>query len=180
MWGTVLDWIETHPGAAAWAQGMIGTVGLGIAIYVPWRIRHDERAEAASDRKLRSRSLALAIYPELLELKIKLNVLDSRLRSLAPPDTEIALKPDERNRLLVPITPALERNVDNLYILGSDAGGLIQQLIATMAQTNRMIEAVTPQRPQFNPTELMERHVALSRSLTEQALTAVAPIHDGE
>ncbi|MGH6937548.1 hypothetical protein, partial [Hypericibacter sp.] len=67
----IWPWLDKHEGLAAWAQFVGAMIAIGIAIIVPWNEKRLEVRALAADRRLQARSLAIAIYPELLELKAR-------------------------------------------------------------------------------------------------------------
>jgi hypothetical protein len=54
---------------AYWAQGFGSIAAVAVAIYVPWKIQNRAMEEAKQERDLKARSLAILIWPAVLELK---------------------------------------------------------------------------------------------------------------
>jgi hypothetical protein len=61
----VLDWIEDHPGTAAWAQAVVTSIALFIAIWLPLRQHQQTRKDEQEARDRELAGLRLALYTEV-------------------------------------------------------------------------------------------------------------------
>ncbi len=154
------------------AVGSVGAVLL--AILVGWwqfrqshRLTKEQRESDERDRILKARSLALALYPELLEMKAKIR----RARGLYG---------DIRVETLG-LTPVLIESVHRLYLL-DDAGHAIQNFLAAARQFERMVE--DPPRPDdaagevVDVNQVLAGHVDYMRDTLDGAIELIDPIVD--
>ena len=72
-------WIEHHSAAAAWVQAIGATLAVATAVLVPALQARHARQQRDDDRQLRAKSLAVAIYPDLLHIRTIHRRIRSRL-----------------------------------------------------------------------------------------------------
>ena len=170
MLDTILFWIESHPGLAAWVQAL-GSVGaILVAIWIGHlahgravQMFEETRRREKDDRRRKAHSLAVALYPELLELKPVLQrVIIANAPMREPP---------------LGIPPVLTESVDRLYLLG-DAGDAIQQCLATARQLERMLQEVRGRPKSDDTIQAIRRQIEVSAGALDEALKWVEPIHD--
>ena len=152
---------------AAWVQAIGSVAAILVAIWIAHR--EHRRAtdlfinqQAAQDREERrkARSLAIALFPELLEMK----------RKLDPRVVEFMLT----GHVSVEVPPVLVESLGHLYLL-KNAGDEIQQFLAMVRQLHRIIDEARgkPGRPAGIDEYLESTNVALNR-----AMKLLATIHD--
>lgn len=145
-------WMEHHPGAAAWAQAIGATLAVVAAVLVPASQARHARQQREADRLLRAKSLAIAVYPELLHMRIAHRGIRRRLRE------RITLKQREGDRsgvevagadlaaegkrLLIPITDTLRAMVPNFYLLGEPIGPQVQRCIGRAMKYNDLMNTL--------------------------------------
>jgi hypothetical protein len=152
----------------AWVQALGSVIAILVAVEISRRqFRHSENLTRSQwdreerVRSLRARSLALAIYPELLEMKAKI----ARARGFDP-----------LQRASIP--PVLIESVDRLYLL-EEAGGEIQQFLAIVRQYNRMAEEIIGMPHTVEQIESLARHLDVADATLVRTLEMILPIHDG-
>jgi hypothetical protein len=152
----------------AWVQAIGSVLAILAAVEISRRqFRHAERLTRSQwdreerVRSIRARSLALAIYPELWEMKAKI----ARAGTFDPLQC-------------ISIPPVLIESVDRLYLLDA-AGGDIQQFLAFVRQYNRMAEEVIGMPHGEKQIESLTHHLNVADTALAQALEKIVPIHDG-
>ncbi len=155
------------------AVGSVGAVLL--AILVGWwqfrqshRLTKEQRDSEDRDRILKTRSLALALYPELLEMK-------AIIQRAKDPHGSISVG-------TLGVHPVLIESVHRLYLL-DDAGHAIQNFLAASRQFERMVE--DPPRPAaddageaIDPNQVLAGHVDYMRTTLDAAIDLIDPIVD--
>jgi hypothetical protein len=89
-----VEWIEHHPGLAAWLQAAGSVIAITAAFAVAYLQRHFDLADREQDRRIRAQGLALLILPELLALRGALERYVEREPAgptSAPPETILRL-----------------------------------------------------------------------------------------
>lgn len=173
------EWLQTISTPAA---VLVATV----AIWSTFKIERDRRRAAVKDRRLRARGLALAIYPELMELKAKVMGSRSFLDNVVPRllgDWQL----NELSRAKLEVPPTLERSLDEMWLLGEKAASPILQAVSVSSQFDRMVDRWVDDMNKGRsfepgPEKVLERlrsHLDVVGRLIEEAETAIAPIHDG-
>jgi hypothetical protein len=182
----LLEWIEHHPGLAAWFQAVGAIVAVGVAIWVPAYQHKVARDDAEKDRRLKARSLALRMLPTLLDLDshVKQAIQKTQTISLAMPGPVIIQLVGDAT---VGIPQELVDDADQLYLLGEKAGFPTQQLLAFLGQHTRVLEraqltAVTT----VDQSVIPEVHRTIADSLAQVgklldvSIERVRAIHNGE
>jgi len=140
------SWIEHHSGDAAWVQAIGATLAVIAAVLVPARQGRHARQQRDADRRLRAKSLAIAIYPDLLHIRAMHRRVRRRLQEPIEcgagdqggsdgriPGTGLA---DEARRLLIPISESLRAMVPDFYLLGEPIGPEVQRCIGRCMKYN--------------------------------------------
>jgi hypothetical protein len=145
-------WIELHPGYASWVQAIGATLAVIAAVLVPASQARHARLQREADRSLRAKSLAIAIYPELLHIRLAHRHTRRRMQDLiarkqrdcatAIPEFSGADLVDEEKRLLIPITEAVRALVADFYLLGEPIGPQVQQCIGRSMKYNDLLNSV--------------------------------------
>jgi hypothetical protein len=159
-------------------------IGAGAAYHVG----SAQMAAAKRKDRLQARCIAVAISPELLDLKVRHERASKIIAEEFPKakypgvmrDTVVALIRDAQ----IEIPPLLNRSVDQLYIVG-EAGPTLLQLISVVLQYNNLITALAEQMRQhvdrFDPPEHqkdLSGHLhAIGQDIAD-AERLIAPIHD--
>ncbi len=172
-----------HPSSAdtEWTRGEITAVVQAVGSVVVfllatlfgwWQFRQshgltkEQRESEDRDRKLKARSLALALYPELLEMKAKIQ----RARGLY----------DVIRVETLGIPPVLNESVHRLYLL-DEVGDSIQSFLAASRLFEQMVE--NPPRPDaagevVDVDQVLAVHVDYMRDRLDSALALIDPIVD--
>lgn len=165
----------------AWVQA-IGTilavlVAVVIAAWEHWRTENRIRRE----QNLKARSLALALYLPLIEVRAKTFGIEFFWSDFVG---ILAVGRQTQNLLRGQITlpEVLEKNVSNMYLL-DEAGHDIQQMIAVIQQYNRMVQEAVQESIENSrqlPVQALLDHVDVMKNCIERAIAAIGPIHDGD
>ncbi len=143
--------MEHHPGTASWAQAVGATLAVIAAVLGPALQARHARQRLEADRRLRAKSLAIAIYPELLHIRIAHRLISRRLQELigrragdhpsrrAISGAELA---GESKRLTIPITDVLRGLVPSFYLLGEPSGPQVQKCIGRSMKYNDLLNAM--------------------------------------
>jgi hypothetical protein len=143
--------MEHHPGTASWAQAVGATLAVVAAVLTPALQARHARLRLEADRRLRAKSLAIAIYPELLHIRVahriirrRLQELISRQRGNKPSRAVIAGAElaDEGKRLTIPISETLRGMVPSFYLLGEPIGPQVQKCIGRSMKYNDLLNAL--------------------------------------
>ncbi len=183
-WLGVLSKDGAWVGLGGWAQAIGSVIAVLAAAYVPWRIAKERAAAAEQERRFKARSLAIALYPELTELKEKLRAATTAL-DLIGSDLPLSVF-DPRTKLAVEIPPVITGCIFEFYLL-REVGDEIQQVLAFVRQFNRMVaqwdntkvpkKASVQEARQFM-YETLEPHLRQARERCNGAIKGLAPIHD--
>jgi hypothetical protein len=179
----LFNWQTLITGGLAIVAALIGA---GAAYYVG----HTQIAAAKRKDRLQARCIAVAISPELLQLKVRYErarkiIADEFPKAKAQrpgimTDAVVALILDAR----IEIPPLLSRSVDQLYIL-DEAGPTLLQLISVILQYNNLIETIASQIRQhvdsFNPSQHQKDvagHLRVIGQNIAEGERLIAPLHD--
>jgi hypothetical protein len=150
--------VEHHPGTAAPAQAVGATFAVATAVLMPALQARHARQQLEADRRLRAKSRAIAIYPELLHIRVAHRVIVRRLQELIGRQrgnnrVRIAIAgvdlADEGKRLTIPITDTLRGLVPSFYLLGEPIGPQVQKCIGRSTKYNDLLNALSG-RPTIN------------------------------
>jgi hypothetical protein len=152
---SLIEWIDEHPGLAAWLQAIFTIIAIVAAIWIShWELRATKRA-AGAERRMKAQGLALLLQPELLAFKAQIE------RCLPGTDDP-------------PNTPeTITRFTDQLYLLGPPGGAILQMLGLLNAQRRLAVLAFADKQEQKAARRLARErwHIALENC--EQALAGL-------
>jgi hypothetical protein len=143
--------MEHHPGTASWAEAVGATLAVVAAVLMPALQSRNASRQLAADRRVRAKSLAIAIYPELLHIRVAHRVIRRGLQELigrhagghpsrgAISGAELA---DESKRLTIPISDVLRGLIPNFYLLGEPIGPQVQKCIGRSMKYNDLLNAM--------------------------------------
>jgi hypothetical protein len=165
----------------AWLQAFAAVVALGISVWATLKPGIDEKRK----ERLRGRSIAVAIFPELLKLEPIIAGAERSLEYLKSNDR--VLINSVTNNLLsaqIQVPPMLERNIDNFYLLGEPAGAACIQLVSLVDQFDSLVEAIAARimvmtvEQWHEAMDHLQAYLTLLRSVIEKAKEEVQPLHD--
>ncbi len=169
--------------AASWLQAFAAIVALGISAWATWRVGAVERRR---DR-LQARGIAVAIYPELLKLRVTITDIRSgltrqqgELGNLAGQSVVAGIQ----SVALISTPPMIDRNIDRLFVLGNLAGPSCLALVGMLIQYNDFVYQLTSRFTMMAPRQWadalpqLEDHLDLLDKVTEKCEREVKPIHD--
>jgi len=142
--------MEHHPGTASWAQAVGATLAVIAAVLVPALQSRHTKLQLEADRRLRAKSLAIAIYPELLHIRVAHVRIVRRLKEIISRQhgnnsSRIAIAgadlAEEERRLTIPITETLRGLVPSFYLLGDPIGPQVQKCIGRSMKYNDLLNA---------------------------------------
>jgi hypothetical protein len=114
----LLDWIETHPGVASWAQAVGAIVAIVAAFLISASQLRSERKRAAEERLRKAKGMALLLGTELRAFEAHLSWI---VENQNPEDSIIVLP------------PTLVAHSADLYLLGGAGGALLLMISALHA-----------------------------------------------
>lgn len=135
-------------GLFALAAGVIAFFAGKIAAKATRQAVAMQIADTNRKERLEARSIAVAIYPELRELK---NTIDNTIENLTEDKEKRAKFPGQAIAAGLQLTahlslpPMLERNIDKLYLLGDPSGFTVLQLVQDILEFNVFIESAAAQ-----------------------------------
>jgi hypothetical protein len=158
------DWIERHPGTAGWAQALGATLAVIAAVLVPASQARRASLQREADRRLRAKSLAIAIYPELLHIRAVhrhihrrlLALIDQKRRKYGGPTAHLAGTDlaDHMQGFQIPVTDTLRAMVPNFYLLGEPLGPQIQRCIGRSMKYNDLLHTLLASSMRIDMQEL--------------------------
>ena len=99
-------------------QATCSVIGIGIAAYIPWKLRRDELKAAAERRRSEARSLAVAIQPQILYLQTRAADVS---RAMTGERREVRFQASSLDDCHVQMPEALKNTVERLHLLGRAA-----------------------------------------------------------
>jgi hypothetical protein len=164
----------------AWLQAFAAIVALGISV---WATRQATASERKKDR-LKVRSIAVAIYPELLKLSVVIENIKGGIERLRE-NNRVLIQSAAANLMYCELSlpPMIERNVDNLFLLGEPAGATCLQLIGLISQYNELVEAISNRMMLLDAEQWKEamdhlkNHLALLTDVVAKSQVALRPLH---
>ncbi|MDR3528102.1 MAG: hypothetical protein P4L57_12570 [Rhizomicrobium sp.] len=166
---------------AAWLQAFAAIVALVISA---WAVVSTGAEERRRDR-LRARSIAVAIYPELLKLDVVIDQMTRHVERLKTMDRVVGQNVASAvygAQLTIPTM--IERNIDNVYLLGEPAGPAILQLVNMISQYNDIVVAISQRMVALDANQWRDAvdevlpHLAFLSRVTKKATEDVQPLHD--
>lgn len=172
-------WIEHHPGDAAWMQAIGATLAVAAAVLVPALQARGARRQRDADRALRAKSLAIAIYPDLLHIRLACR----RIRRHLQAEIDEAQQPrpggtaeidlaEHVRRLTVPISEALRAMVPQFYLLGEPIGPDVQKCIGRSMKFNDLVHNMSGSAIQATSPHLL-RFIEQALSGVESCIAAI-------
>ncbi|WP_146094684.1 hypothetical protein [Xanthomonas hortorum] len=138
-----------NPGSAevaAWAQFAAATIGVGIAIYVPWRQRGHQIADEAKKEVALQKTMAVALYQPMRTFGARCLVLADRI------DTgQLAEAPET----LFDRPPEFDQFRTSLHLLG-DLGRKANELVGQQADMWLLLQAISHPDNKSNPEFLLD------------------------
>jgi hypothetical protein len=133
LWN-ILEWIEHHPGTAAW----VGAVGTIVAIVAAIAFSRSDRRERLREKRLRGTALAVSLHAEVLNFS---QVLEGMLED----DKAMAQHPIQAPTILF-------TRHDDLYLLGEAGGHLLQMLSALNVSNDQLnrLKAMSPNQSEYD------------------------------
>lgn len=174
-----IDYLQAFSAPAAVAVA-------SIAIWSTFKIARDNQKATKEERDLRARAIALAIFPEILELKAKVIGARSILK-LSAKESLDAHRFNELSRLKLVVPPTLKAATEQMWLLGEKTAAPILQAVSVSDQFDRMVEKWVEDlnsHRKFEPgseelLEIFEKHLDVAGKLIEEAESVIGPIHDG-
>jgi hypothetical protein len=164
----LIDWIDGHPNLAAWVQA----IGAIIAIFAAFLISHFEvratRKAAGEERRMKAQALALLLQPQLLAFKGELES-DPLLRGRGVGPLEIA--PLEPPKAIIDLA-------DQLYLLGSPGGAILQMLGVLSAQRTLTSSILVDAEKRNKAFELSSQRQRIAIKNCDEALAGLQAIID--
>jgi hypothetical protein len=167
----------------AWLQAFAAVVALFISVWAALRSGRLERRRDA----LEARGIAVAIYPELLQLEVIMkntkDYLDRLVDQLAGKVVGQSIAMNIENAQ-IGLPPMIERNVDRLFMLGEPAGPACLQLVNVINQYNAFVHEIAARTTMMNATQWSEgvgqlkQHLTLLEAVVATCKHHVAPMHD--
>ncbi len=173
--------------------GLIGGVFALIAGLVAYRAgRHQAKAtlDAARDQiaadvekdRSQAHALAVAIYPELLLVGVKIEraekIITTNYRTNDEFSNNFNLFTGNLRDLKVAEPALIRENGHRLFVMG-EAGATIFQLLGVILQYNRMVETLAAQATKGDAgVNDLFGHLAMMKGLVELAERQIRPIHD--
>lgn len=146
---------EWGPGAMkdlpTWLQTVAAIVALAISM---WAVLRQNSAERRRD-KLRARAIAIAVYPEVLELERAIDIKRAWIRSILDQSSMLvgaSIAASFENFVVEP-PPMLGRQVDNLWLLAGDAGPAALRLLAMLDQYNASLSEIATRIATLGPSQ---------------------------
>lgn len=181
VWGFIYDWQTIIAGFLAILAAIIGA----IAVY---RVGNAQMATEKQKDRLRARSLAVGILPELLQLREQhcraSLIIFQELKNISVGSMTAHGIVSMIAKARVQPTPLLVRSIDQLYIL-EEAGATLTQLYSVTLQYNGLLSALTEKinhnMNSFIPSEAstdLEGHLSLIRKNIDDAEKEIAKFHD--
>lgn len=186
---------------AAWVQAIGSVVAIGFAVWIGHRnhkhsehVFEEERKREEGIRHLRAHSLAHAIYPELIEVKIMIaaveNGMDNQIEArggLSP-----ALSPVEKmsRDWKISIPAGFQSTRELFYLFGTNTTPVISELLSLLHQHNRVVDRLVAQLNneetfgkafvKFQSNELFHNRFRIMKDDAEQAVKLIGEIRDRE
>lgn len=165
----------------SWLQAYAATTALFISVWASIRV---SRAETRRTR-VRARSIALVILPDLMKLPIQCETAAKRLDELRERMKRQAGQFVAAGLQLagsVSVPAMLEHHFDRLFVLGEPAGHSCVQLVYLLKQYDDILHDIsTSIVSKMDWTEAVDQlkpHLSLITASAEKCVREVTPIHD--
>jgi len=168
----------------SWLQAFAAIVALFIAV---WGTLRADKAMRRRDR-LQARCIATAIYPDILSIEVGLGRVRGVLKQLVSISAAHVGQHymADLNMAQIEIPSMLTRNVDNLYLLGEQAGPTCLQLVSIVLQYNDLVQSAAAQLADkakgewTNLLHALEGHLKAIDILVGEAQQELAAVHDAQ
>ena len=170
------DWMELHPGLAAWLQAVGMTGAIVAALVVPW-------AQRRNDRLAQGRTLAAAVSVEVSDLRIRIGAatraLDAAVVGMPEKTARIIIGEDGEilSSLYIPVPMVISASLHQLYLLGW-AGGDVQALVSLIKIFSDAVDLSIRQWGSIDPRELSDM-LAPAEIMVEKASTKLERLRNG-
>jgi hypothetical protein len=176
----------TIEAAATAGQAVLTVLAITVAIWVPMWQDHLATRRSQRDARLRARSFAMAIFPELIELQVaaKTNFekLDQRVAA-----GQTALTMETLHSMTFKLPPILATSIDHTYLLGERVAPMVQSIVAMVNDYERLLHQLiainAPAAKGFDENrvkETLRERVFMIERATEKACGALGPICQGQ
>jgi hypothetical protein len=126
----MLEWIEHHPGLAAWVQAIGAILAIGAGFLVVWLQQWLQRKADDIEKRHRAVGLAILLHPEVAEFRGAMErMAHAGVLESAP----------------IQVPASIVKYADQLYVLGTVGLNLLQMMGA--------INAVMAQKMAFHATD---------------------------
>jgi hypothetical protein len=170
------DWMELHPGLAAWLQALGMTGAIMAAMVVPW-------AQRRNDRLLQGRTLAAAVAVEVADLRARIlaaaRTLEAAGAGMSERTARIIVEPQGAMvaTLLIPVPPVMAASVHQLYLLGW-AGGDVQMLVSLVMRFTAAVTESVRHWGSIDPQELSEM-LSPAETIADKAAVKLERLRQG-
>ena len=180
FWGFIYDWQTIIAGFLAIGAAIIGA----IAVY---RVGNAQMAAAKKKDRLQAKSLAVAILPEILQLRVHhdraMDIVHQEFPKIKNTDANNGVA-YLINMAAIELPPVLSRSIDQLYIL-KEAGATLTQLYSVTMQYNSLIKKLCDKAIKdtysFNASKTaddLDGHLLLIRTDIDDAEKQIEKFHD--
>ncbi|QEX18924.1 hypothetical protein FRZ44_42350 [Hypericibacter terrae] len=184
--GAGLTWITSREDLAAWVQAIGTLIAIAVAIAVPWWQHAKELDNRKVETRLKARSLAIAIYPALAGIRDTLRRVNHNLQQLQGQQISPAQLREAIPALIVVVPSVLNGSVHQIYLLGDEPASAVQALVGRVDRYNLELERIRDRiAANQSPHSAMainsvSEAIEAFEGMAEEAIAAVAPIHDGK
>jgi hypothetical protein len=159
-----LQWIECHPGLAAWVQA-IGTItAVLIAVFLPLWLEHRAHRERSRVIRLETQAAFSRVQQALAAVRMAVE----QPREWPPDDFAGPADPTWLRGLLIPIQDGLVREVERTDGLTPEFSNAIAVCLWEVREYNRLLEDATDS--EFNTWPLMKNVLPVKRKAVSDAV----------
>jgi hypothetical protein len=182
---SIFDWLKavmSSPDLPAWLQAFTALVALYISV---WAVLRAGAAERQRDR-LQAFGIAVAIYPEILQLEVTLNNTRDHFDLLVEAHSGKLVGQSIAATICngqISIPPMLDRNVDRLFMLGERAGPSCLHVVNVLIEYNALVAGIAARAVMLNAQEWEDEIDCLRQKLRlldgaiSKCKHEVAPLH---
>ena len=175
------DWQTLIAGGLAVVAAIVGAIAA-------YRVGNAQVRVAKQKDLLQAHGIAVAIYPEIL--KLKLIVEDARKQLTQLNEKFLGRQPGQTiaahvgQVMTIQIPPMLDRNIDRLFMLGDLAGPTCVQLVNVLLQYDTLVQNVTSRMMMLNADQWpeavkqLQEHLTLLEGVVAKCKHEVRLIHD--
>lgn len=137
-----------NPIAASWAQGLGTLVAVVIAVWAHLHKLADDRRKEVADRTAQAIAVALAVYPGLIEVAARMQVIEKRLNQLSNDELDQPIGALKKGLFpAIEVAPSILRNIDKLHYVGPN----LVQAIAFVETIDRMVDLAVDKQAATTP-----------------------------